>query len=192
MSKQYDHQILTELDDHFSSILELLAESDMGDDSANGFRDEIYQYINPQQLRLQLIMKGLGLPEPTESAINEADLRDEFRHLLNGFMRALLEKLIANERKYKFGWAWQESDWEEQLQRDLVKHIEKGDPRDTAIFSLFAWHHQWRTGPAPETDEQLEARTERNMNLISQFLDHVKSESGIAISEDVVLSFFNA
>ncbi len=43
-----------------------------------------------------------------------------------------------------------------------------------------------------ETDEQLEARTDRNMNLISSFLDHVKAESGIEIPEEVLLSFFEA
>lgn len=192
MSKQLDHRILTELDDHFSSILELLTESDLESDSANQYRDEIYQYINPQQLRLQLIMKGLGLPELTEDQIAQEELRDEFRFQLNRFNRVLLDKLLANERKYKFGWAWQVPDWEEQLQQDLLKHIEKGDPRDTAIFSLFAWYHEWKVGPAPESDEQLEARTERNMNLISGFAEHVKTTSGVDIPEEAILSFLNA
>lgn len=191
MSKAYDHQILTELDDHFSNILDLLNESDMDDDSANGFRDQIYQYINPQQVRLNLIMKKLA-PESVEDDSLADELRDDFRALLCRFNTALLDKLLANERKYKFGYGWQESNWEEELQRDLIKHIEKGDPRDVAIYSLFAWHHQWRTTPQEEADWQLEARTERNMEVIGAFVEHVKNTTGTEISEEVVLSFFNA
>lgn len=189
MSKTYDHEILTELDDHFSNILDLLNESDMEDDSANGFRDQIYQYINPQQVRLNLIMKKLA-PEPVENDSLADELRDDFREILCRFNKVLLDKLLANERKYKFGYSWQESDWEEQLQRDLVAHVEKGDPRDVAIFGLFAWHHGWRTAPEQEADWQLEARTERNLNLIDSFTNHLKEMHGIEIPDEAVVDFF--
>ncbi|WP_080057161.1 hypothetical protein [Spirosoma aerolatum] len=46
------------------------------------------------------------------------------------------------------------------------------------------------------TEEQevreLEQRTETNMNLISEFLEHLKDEAGIEIPEEHLLSFFNA
>lgn len=169
MSQSYDHEILTELDDHISNIMDLLTESDMDDDSANGFRDEIYQYFNQQQLRLGLIIKRLA-PEPVEDDSLAEDLRRDFRELLCRFNKDLLDKLLANERKYQFGYSWKESNWEEQLQRDLLQHIEKGDPRDTAIFSLFAWHHQWPTArPLPEN-----GKGEMEYYLCSQaVIDHL-------------------
>ena len=82
-----------------------------------------------------------------QQPINEEELRAEFKRLLARFSDALLEKLMANERKYGFGWAWKENDWEEHLQRDLLKHVAKGDPRDVAIYAFFAHYHNWRTAP---------------------------------------------
>lgn len=38
----------------------------------------------------------------------------------------------------------------------------------------------------------IEKETENNMNLIGLFLEHVKSEGGINVPEDLVMSFFNA
>lgn len=43
-----------------------------------------------------------------------------------------------------------------------------------------------------ESDKELEERTERNMKVISDFCEHVKSEVGLVIPESAVLSFFNA
>ncbi|MBD2700126.1 hypothetical protein IC229_05735 [Spirosoma sp. BT702] len=79
--------------------------------------------------------------------LREEALKSEFTALLENFSAVLLDKLMANERKYGFGEAWKIPDWEEDLQRDMVEHIQKGDPRDTAIYSLFAWYHGWRTAP---------------------------------------------
>lgn len=74
-------------------------------------------------------------------------LEKEFRRLLRLFAAVLLQKLIANEEKYGFGNSWKIPDWEAQLQRDLRHHVQKGDPRDVAIYALFAWYHNWRTAP---------------------------------------------
>jgi hypothetical protein len=40
--------------------------------------------------------------------------------------------------------------------------------------------------------KELEAKTVRNMDLISAFLDHVKEETGVEVPESALLSFFNA
>lgn len=85
------------------------------------------------------------MPETKPLTSEEAELEREFKDLLEKFSAVLVEKLMANERKYKFGDSWKIPDWEEQLQRDLLHHIQKGDPRDTAIYSLFAWYHGWST-----------------------------------------------
>ena len=42
-----------------------------------------------------------------------------------------------------------------------------------------------------ESEKELEERTERNMNVISDFCEHLKDEN-IVIPEEVILSFFNA
>ena len=43
-----------------------------------------------------------------------------------------------------------------------------------------------------ESEKELEERTDRNMNVISDFCEHVKSEVGLVIPESAILSFFNA
>lgn len=37
----------------------------------------------------------------------------------------------------------------------------------------------------------IEDLTDRNMELIGSFMDHVKEETGIEIPEEVLVSFFN-
>jgi hypothetical protein len=76
---------------------------------------------------------------------DEAKLQAEFKAMLDKFGTVLLDKLLANERKYQFGNAWKIPDWKEHLQQGLVDHTKKGDPRDVAIYALFAWHHGWPT-----------------------------------------------
>ncbi len=85
--------------------------------------------------------------EPIQLTAQEIELKGEFKALLEKFSEALLEKLMANERKYEFGNAWKIPDWEDHLHREIVEHVQKGDPRDTAIYSLFAWYHGWKTAP---------------------------------------------
>lgn len=80
--------------------------------------------------------------------------KKEFKRLVGTFGQALVQKLMANEAKYKFGDGWKAKDWEAQLQRGLAQHTLKGDPRDTAIYSLFAWYHGWRTAPLVEPTDK--------------------------------------
>lgn len=81
-------------------------------------------------------------------------MQEEFEIILEGFSRILVAKLMQNEQKHKFGFSWKKSDWKEQLQRDLPEHVEKGDPRDVAIYAMFAWFHNWPTAsPLPINGE---------------------------------------
>ncbi|HCM34150.1 hypothetical protein [Chryseobacterium sp.] len=40
--------------------------------------------------------------------------------------------------------------------------------------------------------EQLEKKTDENMNLVSKFSKHFKDETGLEIPDSIVQSFFNA
>jgi hypothetical protein len=55
---EYDKEMLIRMDAHIDAILTLMTESDMESDSANQWRDEMYAYLNPQQLRLQGLIHG--------------------------------------------------------------------------------------------------------------------------------------
>ena len=65
--------------------------------------------------------------------------------LVIGFAEALAEKLRAAEIKYGYSDSWISDRWKRRCQRQLIKHIKKGDPRDVAAYCAFMWHHGWET-----------------------------------------------
>jgi hypothetical protein len=77
---------------------------------------------------------------------HEQAIRKEFKRLLKRYLVVILNKLMANERKYKWNGAWRKQDWEDSLQRQMLEHVHKGDGRDTTILSFFAWVRGWSVG----------------------------------------------
>lgn len=74
-------------------------------------------------------------------------LREAMRH----FLHDVYNKAMLARDKYGFhpmGWAT--PDWQEELQKGIAEHVQKGDPRDVAVYAMFAWFHGWSTAtPAP-------------------------------------------
>ena len=82
---------------------------------------------------------------------------DPLEDLVQRFSAALLAKLkLARENRRN---GWEQPDWEDACQRGLLRHIEKGDPRDVAAYCAFMWHHGWitRTFDEPQTSQVREA-----------------------------------
>lgn len=77
-------------------------------------------------------------PQPADSA--PADLLAD---LVARFSKALLAKLRLAQANGRSG--WDRNDWEKQCQEGLLRHLEKGDPRDVAAYCAFMWHHGWIT-----------------------------------------------
>jgi len=97
-----------------------------------------------------------------------------------------------------------------ELEKDCIGLIEYGERKMEPIYIDFP---QWvysnhgqlfmtltrpvtssKSKSVEELHEEIEADTEKNMNLISAFIDHVKKESDnrVIIPEEIVLSFFKA
>jgi hypothetical protein len=51
----------------------------------------------------------------------------------------------AAQRKYNYDIGWAKPDWEKSCRRQLLEHLEKGDPRDVALYAAFMWWHGWTT-----------------------------------------------
>lgn len=68
---------------------------------------------------------------------------DHLASLVQRFSNAILLKLRAAEEKYGYNNGWLKDDWASDLRRQLLDHIDKGDPRDVAAYCAFAWHHGW-------------------------------------------------
>lgn len=64
---------------------------------------------------------------------------------LVGFANALAEKLRRNEEKYRYGDSWHSLEWESDLHREMTDHLAKGDPKDVALYAMFAWARGWNT-----------------------------------------------
>jgi|GEM_PF-2971447 len=77
-------------------------------------------------------------------ALDEGAATDD---LVDRFAVALKAKLRAAGEKYGFDDAWKADDWRDKLIEDLLRHIQKGDPRDVAAYCAFAWHHDWSLSP---------------------------------------------
>lgn len=79
-------------------------------------------------------------------------------NLIIDFAEALAEKLYAAQVKYGYEDSWKYGGWEEKCREDLMNHLDKGDPRDVAIYCAFIWYHGWstaRTNPAVREDAQI-------------------------------------
>lgn len=81
---------------------------------------------------------------PMEAQQDEGAATDD---LVDRFAVALKAKLRAAGEKYGFDDAWKADDWRDKLIEDLLRHIQKGDPRDVAAYCAFAWHHDWSLSP---------------------------------------------
>ncbi len=114
--------------------------------------------------------------------------KKKFALLLRKFSDKLLKKLLANERKYRFGDGWRSPNWRAQLQAGLLSHVAKGDPRDVAIYALFADFHGWPTAePAAPAKVNITPYRELKDNYVgapgsaerTEFDEDVAKELGI-------------
>jgi len=83
-----------------------------------------------------------------------AELHPDSKHLIMLFAEALADKLRAAEIKHFNGqpWnAWLRDDWRIKCQRDMIRHLAKGDPRDVAIYCAFMWARDWSIDPAADS-----------------------------------------
>lgn len=88
---------------------------------------------------------------PAEGEINFPAHQDTFR-LVQSFSEALMAKLGQAEVKYGYTNGWSTEDWEAECQRQLLAHVQKGDPLDVAAYAAFCWGRGWSTTSEPPSD----------------------------------------
>jgi len=77
----------------------------------------------------------------------DAELHPDTAKLVRRFARSLANKLRMAQRKYGYTNNWTRDDWADECRAELMRHIQKGDPRDVAVYCAFLWHHDWQTTP---------------------------------------------
>lgn len=61
--------------------------------------------------------------------------------LVDRFAMALKEKLLDAQIKYGFTDNWARLTDFDELRAALERHMDKGDPVDVAVYSMFLWHY---------------------------------------------------
>ena len=98
-----------------------------------------------------------GLPKPETALrlrlalVNKPDSPEA--GLVAEFAQALLEKLDAvhGSRDLPADYhPWMASDWVDEVRAQVRLHVQKGDPRDVAVYCAFAWHHGWSLTQEPQ------------------------------------------
>lgn len=74
-------------------------------------------------------------------------LNPDTAKLVRTFAGALAQKLREAEKKYGYSDGWKTLDWEAECQRQLLGHVQKGDPLDVAAYAAFCWGRRWSTAP---------------------------------------------
>lgn len=72
-------------------------------------------------------------------------LHPDSERLIKVCFEELRLKLLKNQSKYGWSNEWLTSDWEQECREEMMKHIQKGDPRDVAIYAMFMMYRGWST-----------------------------------------------
>ena len=109
---------------------------------------------------------------------------DPLSDLVEGFAKALLAKLRLASANGRSG--WERDDWEKQCQQGLLRHLEKGDPRDVAAYCAFMWHHDWITLEQPANELN---RRSRNATIedCARVADRWGDGSAVMAAEEIRL-----
>ncbi|CAJ5577690.1 putative bacteriophage protein [Burkholderia pseudomallei] len=107
--------------------------------------------------------------QPAAAPIDDPTIPAELHHdtakLVRRFARALANKLLAAQRKYGYSDNWMRDGWADECRAELMRHIQKGDPRDVAAYCAFLWHHNESTATTPAPAEERAAFVERVMGM---------------------------
>ncbi|ABR10595.1 BcepNY3gp60 [Burkholderia phage BcepNY3] len=92
--------------------------------------------------------------QPAAEPTIPAELHHDTAKLVRRFARALANKLLSAQRKYGYSDNWMRDDWADECRAELVRHIQKGDPRDVAAYCAFLWHHNESTAAAAAAGQE--------------------------------------
>ena len=113
-----------------------------------------------------------------------AELHPETAKLVQMFAAALADKLHTAEKKYGYTDGWRTDDWEAECRARLLEHLQKGDPRDVAIYAAFMWARGWSTAFPAATAPHSDALTEIE-NLVEATLTRGDLQYGLGQIADV-------
>lgn len=97
------------------------------------------------------LQRRVTVPQSSDNGITCEGLHPDTLDLVLRFAQAMADKLRSAQDKYGYIGGWWQTDWREECQTELLRHLEKGDPRDMANYCAFLWHHGWPTKSSDKT-----------------------------------------
>jgi len=83
--------------------------------------------------------------EPIKSNGVGDELHPDSQNLLKVCFEELRLKMIKSQNKYGWSNEWLTQDWEDECRQQLIEHLQKGDPRDVAVYAMFMIYRGWTT-----------------------------------------------
>ncbi|MCS6498999.1 hypothetical protein NYD60_03120 [Burkholderia thailandensis] len=117
---------------------------------------------------MRAILAASPVEQPAAAPIDDPTIPAELHHdtakLVRRFARALANKLLAAQRKYGYSDNWMRDGWADECRAELMRHIQKGDPRDVAAYCAFLWHHNESTATTPSPADERAAKISDYLN----------------------------
>jgi len=112
-----------------------------------------------------------------KGGLNAPEMHSNTSMLVMRFSDALRNKLAAAEKKYGYADGWMETDWLDECRRQLVDHVDKGDPLDVAAYCAFLWHHHAATSSRAWNPMATAPRDGTIIRLLVEFEEHQLEDS---------------
>ncbi|WP_272569981.1 hypothetical protein [Providencia sp. PROV255] len=112
------------------------------------------------------------------------DLHKDSQALVLKTAEVVAEKMRATELKRGLTNEWAKPDWGSACINDFLRHIDKGDPRDLAVYASMMIHHGWTTKDALKNVidlviEQASLELREELEAVTQLLRVVFIDAGL-------------
>lgn len=118
-------------------------------------------------------------------------LHNESKSLVLKTAEIVAEKMRATEQKRGLTNEWAKPDWGSACINDFLRHIDKGDPRDLAVYASVMIHHGWTTKDAlknviGQVIEQASQELRNELVALTQVLREAFVDAGLIQPEATV------
>lgn len=116
------------------------------------------------------------------------DLHKDSQALVLKTAEVVAEKMRATELKRGLSNEWTKPDWGSACINDFLRHVDKGDPRDLAVYASMMIHHGWTTkdvvkNAIGQVFEQASQELREELEALTQLLRVVFVDAGLSKPE---------
>lgn len=135
----------------------------VSDISAEGILDKYYKpkmhwkVVNRKNVLAAMHEYASIVNERKDSAGSksiEDELHPDSEQLLKVCFEELRLKMIKSQKKYGWSNEWLTQDWEDECREQMIEHLQKGDPRDVAVYAMFMIYRGWTTNKKSLVNER--------------------------------------